>query len=490
MSELIIKDWQQGIGESVINSAFSDMRNVDIYSEPGLLKTGFIGAKYSSTTVTDFIKWLDVRDGANTNLYGFGDANKLYTASGISSSWSHVSGNTTSAGSGNGMKVWKGYVFTARNTAMDLYSIGGATWSNSWAGLTLESDALHPMIIGQDDILYIGNGRYIASVQEVAGSTFDPANSATYVATAQALDLPSSYRVRCLAELGQYLMIGTSQGSAVSDKKVADIFPWDRVSSSFDIPLRLNENGILQMINVDNILYIVAGIKHTIYTSNGTSINLLRKLPTSIWDFDGGLNICARPGAIAQHRGRVITGMATSEASTSGLVTPMGILGITPDGLLTFESQVSIGSTINVSIGAILAAGADSYAVSWRDASSTYGIDVIGLDGKHSTASNSFARSALYAVGTKKKPETYSELEIQLATALATGQSVVVGYRTDSTSAFTTLATFDFANYGAVKSFSEDIGLIDIENIQIEVQVASNATANTSPKVYYVRLFS
>jgi hypothetical protein len=113
----------------------------------------------------------------------------------------------------------------------------------------------------------------------------------------------------------------------------------------------------------------------------------------------------------------------------------------------------------------------------------------VGANGRHSTAANAFVRSKLYAVGTKVDPARYDQLEIQLAQALASSQSVVVGYRTDDTSSFTTLATFSHGTYGAVKSLNIDIGLIDIENIQIEVQVATSSTSNNSPKVFYVKLY-
>jgi len=485
MAELLIKDWEQGMADSRVSGPFADIRCVDIYSEPGLLKSAFLATKYSSTTITDFVKWMDIREGQNQNIYAFGDANKLYTASSPVGSWSHVTGNTTSAGSGNGMKIWKGYVFTARNTALDLYSIGGAAWSNSWAGLTLESDTYHPMFVGQDDILYIGNGRYVASVQEVAGSTFDPANGATYVATAQALDLPSNYRVRCLAELGQSLMIGTWQGLATYDKKIADIFPWDRVSSSFDFPTRLNENGVLQMLNVDNIIYAVAGIEHNIYRINGTTSERLRGIPRQLWDIDGGKYTEAYPQAIAPFQGRVLTGSAAG----SGTESPMGIFSVTPDGRLSFENQSSAGSAATTSIGALLSTGAGGYLISWKDTvGPTYGIDYVGNDGRITTAATTSVKSQMYAVGTKKQPAIFNDLEIQLAQPLATGQSVVVQYRTDTSAAFTNLATFDFTTYGAVQSYCEDIGLTDIENIQINLQITSGANTSTL-KLYYVKLF-
>lgn len=487
---LIISNWQSGISPSVVSGEFSDMRCVDIYSEPGLLKAGFIGNKKTGTTVTGLVKWLSLRDGASSVVYAYDSANKLYTAADAGGSWSQVTGNTTTSGSGNGMIVWKGYVITARNTAIDIYNISDASWTNGWGGLTLESDEFHPMLVGQDDILYIGNGRYVASIKENSGSTFDPTKSATYTATAQALDLPSGYRVRCLAEFGTNLMIGTWQGSNIYDKNVADIFPWDRISDSFTLPIRLNENGVLQMINVENTLYIVSGIEHAIYEYTGASAQRILKIPNHLWDLDGGVFTNAYPGAIAQFDGRILTG--TAEGTLTGSASPHnGIFSLNPKtGTLLFESQVSAGSDSDISIGSILSTGTGFYLVGWQDRTgSAQGIDLFRADGRHSTAANSFVRSRLYSVGTKISPETYNSLEIQLSDALSSSQSVVVKYRTDTSSSFTTLATFDHTTYGAVKSFNGDIGLIDIENIQIEIQISCLATSNSSPKVIYVKLY-
>lgn len=490
---LIISNWTEGISPSIVAGDFADMRCVDIYSEPGVLKPGWIGNKETASTVTDFVKWMAVRDGASSDIYAFGDTNKLYSY--VGGSWSHVSGNTTSSGSGNGMVVWKGYALTFRDTGIDAYNIGGAAWTNNGSGTwptfsgssAMVSDTYHPAIVGQDDIVYFGNGRYVGTLKEL--TTFDPTSAATYQLNAYALDLPAGYRVRSLSELGTNLMVGTWQGSAIYDKKIADIFPWDRLSDSFSIPIRLNENGILQMTNVNNNLYVVAGIGHSAYVTNGVTTRPLTQIPQTLWNLDGGLFTESYPAAIAQHEGRILTGSAVG---TVGGASPMGIFSFDPDGRLLFESQVSAGSANTVSIGAILPTGSGNvYYASWKNTSgSTYGIDLFKNNGRHSTASNTSVKSKLYSVGSKINPAKFSSLEIQLADALASGQSVVVGYRTDASSSFTTLVTFSHSTYGAVKSLNIDAGSIgDVENIQIEIQVASNSGATSSPKVLYVKLY-
>jgi len=484
---LIISNWQTGIGKSSVDGLFSDMQCVDIYSEPGLLKPGFIGNKESSTTVTGFPKWILSNTGSATDVYAYDDVNKLYKAtSPTAADWAVQSGNTTTSGSGNGMAIWKGYVITARNTALDAFNIASPGWSNGWGG-SLESNGYHHMIVGQDDILYIANGRYIASVKENAGQTFDPATSATFTFNNYALDLPAGYQVRCLEEFGTYLMAGTVLNATLSAKRTADIFPWDRISDSFEVPIKLNDNGVAQMINTGSELVAVCGGRHNIYRTNRVTTKRVMQVPQVIWNFDGGtISSTPLPGGIAKNENRIIIG---SGDYVSGL-SKYGIFSLSDANEFLFESQISAGNSSNISIGGICSVGINSYLVGWKNATaSTYGIDLIGTDGRHSTAANTYARSKLYSVGTKKNPASYNGLEIQLSGALATGESVVVGYRTDISSAFTTLLTFSYATYGAVKSIDTDIGVIDIENIMVEIQVASNATSNASPKVIYVKLY-
>ena len=71
-------------------------------------------------------------------------------------------------------------------------------------------------------------------------------------------------------------------------------------------------------------------------------------------------------------------------------------------------------------------------------------------------------------VATKVGKGTYSHLECVIAKPSATG-NVRVSYRTDTSSSFTTLATF--AADGSTTTFMSDIGLSDIENIQVQAEI-------------------
>src|ERR1044072_834968 len=194
---LIIKDFQKGIAPSPY-LGFADMRNLDIYSYPGIVRLNNLMVKKSSTTVTDLILWMARNPLDTTEIWAVGDTARVYKSSNSGDTWSLVTGN--SSGAGQGLCIWRDYLFIARSGHLETYGplSSSPSWTITWK--TIDSDSQwHPMIIWQDDILYGGAGRYIFSLEEVAGQTVAPGNSATYTFTQQALDLPKNYRVKSLA---------------------------------------------------------------------------------------------------------------------------------------------------------------------------------------------------------------------------------------------------------------------------------------------------
>ena len=222
----------------------------------------------------------------------------------------------------------------------------------------MTSDALwHPMLGSKlDGKLYIGAGRDVASVAEVSGQNFTWDDTATYSATAQALTgrLPEDYRVKCLAELGNNLMIGTWVGTNIYENKIADIFPWDGTSVSYNDPVQINENGVNAMLNIGGSLYVLAGIEGKVYKSNGVQAWVIGQIPLSVANISGGKYLEPYPGAITQFKGRLFFGV--SSASTSG----MGIYSLKETSIgniLNMEHFVDsegVGGTNPLEIGALM----------------------------------------------------------------------------------------------------------------------------------------
>src|SRR3990167_135386 len=212
MEPLVISDWSQGIGPSPL-LGFGDVRNVDISSTPGAVRINNLTVKTSASLVTSTINWMVKNPATPAEVYALDAAGVVYKSTNSGVTWAILTGNTQTSAHGNGLAIWNNYLIVARDAFLDVCGDGSATgitagnWSNSWKAIT--SDVLwHPMLSSKiDSKLYVGAGQYIASLEEL--TTFAPGSSGTYTWTAQALDLPENYRIKCLADLGSSLMIGT-----------------------------------------------------------------------------------------------------------------------------------------------------------------------------------------------------------------------------------------------------------------------------------------
>ena len=396
-----------------------------------------------------------------------------------SQSGTHTFRITTNA-NGNGLAIWKDYLFVARNGYLDVYGslTSGLTWTNNWKAI--DSDALwHPMINSKNDNkLYGGADKYVFSLDEASGQTYAPATAASYTWTSQALDLPSSYRVKCLAELGDYLMIGTWQGTNIYDLEIADIFPWDRSSSSFIKPVQLNENGINAMLTIGNVLYVLAGIGGTIYKTDGINVYPIAQIPNSISDLSGGKYLETYPGAIINYKGRLFFGIS---GGGTNAIDGMGVWSLkeTSKGtILNLEHVISSGNygASNVlKIGSLLKMSRDELLAGWRD-SSNYGIDLT-TNTSYVTSYAGYFESPLYQVGTILKPRTFSQLDLQLVKELAANEGVIVKYRVNLTDSFTTIGTYDFTALGAVISHNAACKIPACEFIQISCSLTGSTTS-------------
>ena len=70
---------------------------------------------------------------------------------------------------------------------------------------------------------------------------------------------------------GNIMYIGTSTSNY--------IYPWDKVSVQYDAPLPLPEIGTYQMLNINRLIYILAGKRGNIYYTEGSTIHFLKTMP-------------------------------------------------------------------------------------------------------------------------------------------------------------------------------------------------------------------
>lgn len=363
---------------------------------------------------------------------------------------------------GNGMvlttfsSTTKTFLFVYRNAVIDVVDIFGQTaietpgWSNAWQSLNTGSGVnnSHHAIVAQDDAIYFCDDRYVGSIIETVGSTFDPSNSATFTYNNQALDLPKYEIAQCLEELGVNLMIG---GNTFNK-----IYPWDRISDSFIIPLACPESGIKRMKNLGGTIYILAGGQGNIYSSPGTYTKFVKKIPPAIVNNSYVISPSVITwGGLTSVNSTLIFGVGGQTAGSSG------VYRLYPDGRLIHDNTPTAGS-LNV-VG--IYAKNDFYWMGYLGGADQF------TTTQYTTDNPTIFQSPLYKIGNKTSKAKYSVLEVQLGDIATSGQ-IIIGYRRNKKSSFTTLATFDADSVNS--SFKQDIGITDLENIQIQAQMQGN----------------
>lgn len=371
-------------------------------------------------------------------------------------------GNTLTNGKGNGLIFFKSsdnlhtWMFIFRNDKIDVIDvqtdalINAAGWTNGWQTLnsTAGSNNNHFGLLGQDNIVYYCDDRFVGSILEKAGQVFDPTSGATYTFNSQALDLPLNEVAASMEEMGAKLLTG-----GLTFNK---IYPWDRISPSFALPLSVPETGIYVLKNLGNMVYIFAGTKGNIYSTQGTYVTNFKTIPGYIRNASATLTPSPIAwGGVAVSNGALLFGMSSQVTGNSG------IYKLYPDGRLLQDNTPYSGSQ-------------QVYAI-WAD-TDFYFIGTIGsVEYSFITryVQGTFAsvyQSALYPVGNKTQKASFSDIEIQLANPPSTGQ-IRLGYRFDLISAFTTTSASTFTADSVTTSFeNNEFGITDIENIQIQLE--------------------
>jgi hypothetical protein len=471
---LIIQAPSQGIAQSP-HVGFGDVRNIDLYSTPGVAKLNFILAKKSASTVDARIKWMVKNPASPANIYAVDSNGSVYNSSDSGATWAELSDR---GGSGQGLIIWKDYLFVCEDTTIDVYGplSGSPSWSDNWQ--TIDSDtAWHPLFVSKNDgNIYGGAGRYVFSIAENSGQNFAPGTGATFTFTQQALDLPEDHKVKCLEELGNNLMIGTWQGTNIYDSKVADIFPWDRSSSSFNKPVSFNNNGINAMLNINNSLFVLAGIDGGIYRTDGYNVYKIGQIPNYTCDIVGGNYIEPYPGSLINHKERPYFGVSGNAAI--GGCGIYSLLETSGGNILTMEHTISTGNSgaTNIcEVSALLGVTRENILAGWRD-NTTYGIDSGGTT-NYTTTYGAYFESPLYRVGTFIDKRQFRKIQIQLTKELLANEGIKLEFRINLTDAFTTIGTYTTTEFGAgVTSYAIDPPIPACEFLQFKVSLTGTTT--------------
>lgn len=405
-----------------------------------------------------------VKDSTSSRRYMQDDNGRVWYASSIISPVKAklVLGNTLTNSGGNGLVLFNNsdgsgiYLFAFRNGYVDVTEVKGnevldPTWSNSWQALKTPTGIFvrHHAIKAQDNIIYYTDSQYLGSIKENLGKVFNPSDATTYTFNSSALDTPSGEILEHIEELGSDLLLAGSSWNK--------IYPWDRVSDSFNIPLEVPETEVRRLKNIGGIVYILAGSWGNIYITQGTYVRHFKKIPIQVSNNNNTIiQSIVTWGGIGAMNGALLCGVGFGESEDGE---NSGVVLIYSDGRMVID-QIPIAGATTVEA---IESSETFYVIGYADGAEAITTDLyktyVGI-----------VQSDYRRVATKTEKATYSTLEIVLAKPTASGSGVIIGYRQKTDGSFTTLDTF--STDGENTMFKKpDIGLNDIENIQIEAQL-------------------
>ena len=393
------------------------------------------------------------QDSRTNYWYGVDSNGRVWSNEWTASYFTLIGGNTLTAASGNGIAVWKNYVLVFRNALVDAYgpltsALASRAWTNGFfaLGTTGLTTGDHQAIASLNDKLYWCDGNNVGYLSEDAGKTFTPSDNTTFSpdSYSSALDLPDGFIVKYLEDYGNYIAV------AATKSKKSYVFPWDRVSSSFNFSVEIPETTIQSMQNINNVLYVVTNERAAVYATNLSSVEQIKKIPLHLSMATNPNTGTVSIGSSAKIGGRLYLGI-TAGTSTVGN-TGIYILNL-KTGVLKMINTLSTGVTTSASslnIGAIgqigqFNDGTPYYFVTYSTFTSTY----LGSTDKTSDSRLPYTNfepqiiTPFYQVSTdplEQTPITRAVFYFQVA--LDSSDGIKLEYREYDTQAWTELGTY------------------------------------------------
>jgi len=278
-----------------------------------------------------------------------------------------------------------------------------------------------------------------------------------------ALDLPNGDDVISLGEQNTSLLIGGMQDL---------VYPWDRISPSFDFPIILPENNTVRIVSANQLAYLFTGNRGRIYVTNGSSVELLKKIP----DYIAGSYepYFAWADAMVWRNQLYFSFTATTNAGVA-LATTGGLWAIDmPTGAFRLTNKLSYGSyagSATVLLPHVLSdtpPGTGVY-VGWS-VNSTYGVDVSSVDPYSNY--EAMIDTEIIPVGTFVEKYTPRHFEFQMAMPMVSGESIRLSARKSLSDSYEVIGT----TTDTVLSAPFDTPFDDWELFQFRVEMSSTAT--------------
>lgn len=344
-----------------------------------------------------------------------------------------------------GINIWNGYLFLFGTVTVgtDVADVGdllfdpATAWDYTWQNLDTRSlnSVINSLVSSEDGNLYWISSEGLGSLIETPGDSFDPSDSASYsLANGDALLLPEEDNANCIAELGSNLLIGAQKNF---------VYVWNKIDAGFSGLLNIPDYFTSFIVAASNNAYVFAGTRGRIYITNGSGIDLYKKIPDYVtglvnpffqwYDANFGRNqlyfafgvrnsagtlqdLCSGAWAIDLESDALRMLNKTSDAAYAGTVR-----------MVTPRPGNNTGSATSGVVGNSIAIGYYNSTASYIDYSTAVPY----------TNYESFLHTEMIPVGTVLDPFTPSQIEWKTSAPLVSGEGVRISYRTNIAANFT-----------------------------------------------------
>lgn len=450
---------QSEASKTGVKGSFLYGDRLDVKTDLSSLTVGIKTTKDSSTTIEDLPKWIE-RDATNSKTYAYGDDGEWYSES--SGTWTKETALTTAGG--QGMRIWNDYIHFRKDSAIARYGAlsSSPSLTQSWQTTDVETITDHAPINEFLGNLYFANGRYLT---EWDNTTW----------TGQKLTLPVGWKIRAMAVLGEYLVMGGWQGTNIYDFNRGFLWLWNGTDENVTDFREITEGGVNAMYVVDNTLYFIAGSFGTLFAYNGLTTKI-RKISNLLV---GNTYVDIFPGAMDVHDGELMIGVAgatDSSAITQGVYSYGRPTKNYPNAVNIphiISTGTKTGTTLK--IGAVHSVGPNEFYTGFEDTTATNGIDKV-------SGTTPYASSTYHSLWfDDEQPHVEKDFDRIRFTfkPLVSNESITFYYRLDRASSWTSLGTASTAN-----TTQKTIPLTaSKKGKEIQLRVDLETTTTTAPKL-------
>lgn len=462
-----------GLSDSIFDGApasLAQMVGTDPHSKPGVLCVAQAMVEDSGGVINEFCMARLASSNGRT-YWGSVTSGKIWERDEVGV-WTLVHTISPDAGSANILNMIEhgGWIFIATQSRLHYIvaadALGASQWNanivHNWGVFTEEDPDFKPMV-QQNLVLYIGDGKLVAQVDQ---EVFSP----------DALDVAPPLRVKSLGRIGTRVLVGTYVSDNITKTEIID---WDTFSDSFRTSDPIDEVGINAFFQADNYVFVQCGLAGNIYMYNGEQLELYRKMPG---DYSPTKQATVHPNAVANIEGQILFGMS----NVLGNPCKQGVYRIgrysasypyIPD--LPYPISERNGDDFvleDIEIGAVLVVGADIFA-SWKH-DTTYGVDkldhLMKLNGAY--IETRVARPDRFTLTTIQKIEVaYFQRP--------TGTDLTIAHKNNYANDYETPT--DQRNDDARKLKNVDLG---VDTIALQARITFTTIGNDAPEIEAIHM--